>query len=114
MWLKWPKENTTGGEFVVEVLESANDHCRQGPEEVVREEPAQAGSSTSIQEGEWGGHDRQAHEQYPLEPALGPHGPPEGKDNGTLIQEWGTLYPRGSGICQGGDQGGRELVLKGL
>ena len=27
MWVKWPKENKTGGEFVVEVFESANDHC---------------------------------------------------------------------------------------
>ena len=25
--VKWPKENKTGGEFVVEVFESANDHC---------------------------------------------------------------------------------------
>ena len=27
VWVKWPKENKTGGEFVVEVFESANDHC---------------------------------------------------------------------------------------
>jgi len=27
VWLKWPKENKTGGEFVVEVFPSDNSHC---------------------------------------------------------------------------------------